>query len=857
MQKKIKLLIVEDDSTQVFLIRESLNTELYELSVIDDGLEALDFLLSTSEMPELVLMDYHLPSVDGLTILNKLKENGLRYNVVFLTADYSIETAVNSINAGALDFIPKDGRFVNNIAAIVEKACQTIKARHEREEFEFALRESETRFKMVMDASKDGIFEWNSLTSYSHVSPNLVNLLGYTVENYPKGFGNFMSIVHPDDKENLIAKFEEHAASNSAFYEAEVRLRTFNGNYKWILERGIIAQKDATGIPVRVIGTHSDISERKANEKKIIEANQKLTTLIGNLPGIVYSCPKSNIFNKSFIGGKALEITGFTDEELLGDSFINIVYPEDVSKIEEQVKQSVDTNSEYGIYYRIISKSEQLRWVFDHGKLVQTPNNTEQSIEGYITDITEKHISDEALRQSEEEKNIILDNSLQAFVLLSPEGKIIAFNKVANHRTIITAGKTLKKGSLFFDFINEPEKERTQSLFNRVIQGEPAYWEQPTTYRDDTNWFENILVPVFVSRDEIKFVCYTSTDITERKLAEEKIINSESLYNTTINSFNDLLFVVNFKLELLLANEAMIKFNQNNNIPIPQPGKKITDFLPFLMYHNNNSYFEVFQTGNEVLIEENLSIGEKPIIIEIKITPVFQQKKVIRAVTVIRDITERKNFEKRIMNAIIETEERERKRFSEDLHDELGSILSTIKIYINTIHQEELEVQKRKELVEFTNQLINQAIQNSKEIANNLSPNVIKRFGLITAIQSYCEKIQLSASINVYFNASEFNQKLKEDSEISIYRVISELLNNTVKHAGATEVEIIFKSINEKLNIIYSDNGKGFDFEKTITENTKGLGLQNIVSRINSLNGTYKVSSEPNKGFIIKTEVVI
>ena len=266
MQKKINLLIIEDDSTQVFLIKESLNPSLYEISIIDDGLEALDFLLTTNEMPDLILMDYHLPTVDGLTILNHLKDKGRRYNIVFLTADYSIETAVNSINAGALDFIPKDGRFVNNISAIVEKSCQTIKAKHEREEFELALRESESRFKMVMDASKDGIFEWNSITGDTHVSPNLVNLLGYAIETYPKGFDNFMSIVHPDDKELLINKFEEHASTNSAFYEAEVRLKTFEGDYKWVLERGIIAQKDAKGIPVRVIGTHSDISERKANE---------------------------------------------------------------------------------------------------------------------------------------------------------------------------------------------------------------------------------------------------------------------------------------------------------------------------------------------------------------------------------------------------------------------------------------------------------------------------------------------------------------------------------------------------------------------------------------------------------------
>jgi PAS domain S-box-containing protein len=860
MSEKVKLLLIEDDPAQTYLIRESLGANNYEISSIQDGQEALDFLMSSADLPDLILLDYHLPTLDGLKIMNLLKEQGRKFNIVFLTADYSIETAISSINAGALEFIPKDGRFVNNIATVVNKAYQTIKTRIEREKFESALRESESRFKMVMEASKDGIFEWDSKEGILHISPNLSHLLGYTVEEYPKDRESFFNLVHPEDRQILENKVLYHIENNTPLYEAEVRLLVKDNTYKWVLERGIVAEKTDNSNPARIIGTHSDISERKASEEKLIEANRKITTLIGNLPGIVYSCKDGNIFYKEFLGGQLQAITGYSVEELLllgTNPFSKIVFPEDKAKAKEIIALAIKKRTDYELYYRIVTKTGNTRWIWDHGKVVDIVNLQNVSLEGYLADITEKKSSDEALRQSEEEKNIILDNSLQVFILLNSEGEVIAFNKVANHRAILTVGKSIKKGTNIFEYMPADENERTEKLFRKVVNGEPAYWEQSVLLRNQISWYENVLIPVFISRDEIKFVCFTSSDITERKLAEEKIKYSEYLYNTTINSLNDLLFVVDENLNTLFANEALLMFNSQLGVSTEFIGKKIPDVYPFFRQYETALNNDVFHNGKELVREDYINLGIKFIYIEIKITPVYQEGKVVRAVTIIRDITERKNFEKKIMNAIIETEERERKRFSEDLHDEMGSLLSTIKIYINTLHQENIEVTRRSEMVGFTNQLIDQAIQNSKEIANNLSPNIIKRFGLISALQSLCDKIRASSGIVILFNSESYRHHLKEDEEISIYRIVTELINNTLKHAGAGKIEITFLSTDQMLYIAYSDDGKGFDLKSSLQKSNKGLGLQNIVSRISSLNGTYSAANEPGTGTVLRIELIV
>ena len=855
MSEKIKILVIEDDITQSVLIEEALNSSIYEITNIPDGLEALDFLLSNSDKPDLILMDYHLPNIDGLSIMNKLKEHDKKFNIIFLTADYSIETAIKSINSGALEFIPKDGRFVTNIPTIIDKAYQTVRAKVEREQFEKAYRQSEERFRMVLEASKDGIFEWNAKTNEIHFSPNNSQMLNYKQDEFPKSYAEFLNLIHPDDICLLDSSMRDHLEKSSPLYEAEIRMRTSDGHYKWILERGIIIQKDNAGRPLRTIGTHADISERKSSEELVLRSNKRLTTLIGNLPGVVYRYKVNKNITREFIGGRVEEITGYHPEELLQMSYDFLIHPNDRNTYNETIQLAISKNTEFEVYYQIINKNNETRWIWDHGKALKGSDGHPDTLEGYFADVTEKKNNDEALRQSEEERNTILDNSLQAFILLNPQGQIIAFNKVANHRNILRNGKSLKKNNLLIDYFSNEQRQLIQLNFEKVIRGEPIYWEQPENIRGELSWYEKVMLPVFISREEIRYVCYTSSDITERKIAEETIVYSENLLNTTINSLNDLLIVVDEDLKILLTNVAFLQFNKTNNFEIQPIGKNITKVCNYLTTSILDTYREVFKNGDISVLEYTLTQANRSTINEIKLTPVFQQKKVVRVVTTIRDITERKNFEKRIMNAIIETEERERKRFSEDLHDEMGAILSTIKIYINTIHNQLMVDEKKAELIEMTNHLIDQAITNSKEIANNLSPNVIKRFGLISALQSFCEKIQKSKDIVIHFGAAKYQHQLKEDEEISIYRIVIELINNTLKHAQADEIKIEFRSVGTKLEIDYSDNGKGFDFAKTVQNRSTGLGLHNILSRISSLNGTFHSVTNTDNGFGLKLEM--
>lgn len=225
--------------------------------------------------------------------------------------------------------------------------------------------------------------------------------------------------------------------------------------------------------------------------------------------------------------------------------------------------------------------------------------------------------------------------------------------------------------------------------------------------------------------------------------------------------------------------------------------------------------------------------------------------------TLSRAEREHRRSERRLMRAIIQTEERERRRFAKDLHDGLGPLLSTARMTLSALLQHERD-DHSKQVLESASNVINEAVESIKEISNNLSPHVLTNFGLASAIKNFVFKVSQSKSINISFDtvltdADRFDSNI----ETVMYRATCEMINNTIKHANATEVNISLEKIQRTIVIKYDDNGRGFDSEKTVMEPNSGMGLSNIASRMNSINGMFVYNSAPGDGFhaVIKVKI--
>jgi signal transduction histidine kinase len=196
--------------------------------------------------------------------------------------------------------------------------------------------------------------------------------------------------------------------------------------------------------------------------------------------------------------------------------------------------------------------------------------------------------------------------------------------------------------------------------------------------------------------------------------------------------------------------------------------------------------------------------------------------------------------------AVITTQEEERKRIAQDLHDDISSKLNIVSLNSYLLTSSNLTDLETKEITDNIINLTAKALDNSRKIAHNLLPPVLDKFGLHAGIEELCEEFESSKTVKVFYqNKIEFDEKDK-DINLHVFRILQELMNNSLRHGKATEISIVFEDVKGAKTCIYNDDGIGFDSKNA--ENQKGLGMKNINSRISYINGTINVSSEIGKG---------
>lgn len=195
------------------------------------------------------------------------------------------------------------------------------------------------------------------------------------------------------------------------------------------------------------------------------------------------------------------------------------------------------------------------------------------------------------------------------------------------------------------------------------------------------------------------------------------------------------------------------------------------------------------------------------------------------------------------IEAEITTLENERKRIAADIHDELGPLLSAAKLKFNQV--EDISPGDQQ-LINQGNSYIDEIISKMREIAKNLMPAVLLFKGPIVAIKEFIEHIVPGNNLAITFEAGQIPE-LSDFQSLHLFRIIQEIIHNTVKHAGATQLKIVLYTYKNQLVISTVDNGKGFNF-KTISKQANGLGIYNIQSRIDMLNGQLQVKSKAGRG---------
>src|SRR5688572_11720389 len=223
---------------------------------------------------------------------------------------------------------------------------------------------------------------------------------------------------------------------------------------------------------------------------------------------------------------------------------------------------------------------------------------------------------------------------------------------------------------------------------------------------------------------------------------------------------------------------------------------------------------------------------------------VFYQKKMIE-----EQLKRQKlelDFQQKMMEAALESQESERRRLAGDLHDSIGGMLSTIRVGLTTIGK----LLPDPQVIDESKQMLDDTITSVRRISRDLMPSTLEKFGFVHAIKELCERFQATSKIEIHFSETGHIEALEsKQRELMVFRIVQELLNNAVKHAQASRIEVALE-LTDLLRVSVTDDGIGFDAEqeKADRQSGKGLGLYNIENRARLLGGVIEFERAKPRG---------
>jgi PAS domain S-box-containing protein len=264
------------------------------------------------------------------------------------------------------------------------------------------------------------------------------------------------------------------------------------------------------------------------------ENERRLTSLVGNLPGFFYRCKSDKNWTMLYLSEQFRQITGYEISDLILNkklSYNDIIIDEFKNEIYKKWNYAIENKTRYNDEYQIITANNQVKWVWERGTGIFNKNGDLLFLEGYIEDITYRKEAEKALRESEERYRLVLDNSMDAILLTSPDGSILSANKAARKMFQMTEDEICRAGRNGLVNLNDPHlpellKERTEK---GSTAGELSFFR-----KDGTLFHGDISTSVFTnSKGEIR-TSLIIRDITERKLAEEKLKNSDRIFEHSV-----------------------------------------------------------------------------------------------------------------------------------------------------------------------------------------------------------------------------------------------------------------------------------------------------------------------------------
>lgn len=411
----------------------------------------------------------------------------------------------------------------------------------ERKAAESALRDSEERLRLALTAANQGLYDLNLQTGEAIVSPEYATMLGYDPLTFQETNARWLERTHPDDRLGVIQTYQAYVAGELLEYKVEFRQRTRTGQWKWVLSLGKIVSWDAAGRPLRMLGTHTDISDRKQAETERLQTAKlrlELTLLEAILDTILAGYWNADLVKgEQYISPGFKKMFGYEDHELPNspETWKQLVLPEDLPKAQENYAQHVQSRGKVPYYneLRYRHKNGSIVWVICTGRVVEWDEaGRPLRLIGCHINITDRKEAEQAIADYADKFEDLYNNSPCGYHSLNADGRYIRVNETELKWLGYCREEML--GRPLTDFFT-PASQQTFLKNYPIFQAQG--WMKNREY--DMVCKDGTILPVMISATAVKdssgqylYNRATLVDMRDRKQAEEQLRKSDAHLKT-------------------------------------------------------------------------------------------------------------------------------------------------------------------------------------------------------------------------------------------------------------------------------------------------------------------------------------
>lgn len=421
-----------------------------------------------------------------------------------------------------------DAKVERKIGLEADKDVFVIRLRdiQKRKEAELSLLESQQRLDMAIKGTNAGTWDWRIKDGFTLFNDRWAEIIGYTLEELkPVSIKTWEKFSHPEDLKMSAAKLEAHFRGETEFYACRVRMQHKQGHWVWVWDRGRVVERDEKGEPLRMIGTHVDITEQMEAELRLIESEEKYKSLAESFPHVLW---KANAEGQIiYVNKNGLDQFGVSFEKLEKDSWLSIIHPDDQKRVIDQWLISIKNKGKHFDEQRMLVKDGSYHWF----RVEAYPQiNDDKSLEwiGTSTDINEAKLAQKSLIESEKKYRFLAENLPLMLMKLNSNFELTYMNHVgleyAGHKSIPRDSEVWAK------HIHPDDAKKVPDYLSKCLtQNTSVTYDQRIKNKEgEYRWFSVTVYPYHDPTGEDVSLLAIAREVHDEKIAQEALLQSEA-----------------------------------------------------------------------------------------------------------------------------------------------------------------------------------------------------------------------------------------------------------------------------------------------------------------------------------------